>query len=109
MYTEFLEFLIYDANRHLNNGDLNILFKISKEYKIRTYDLFHYNINEIVGMAICLELPYCVARKLLDNDELYTDVVKYDGTHFVNCLHLTEGQEYVNFHIKKINKLLNED
>lgn len=108
MYIEFLESIIYDANPYLNQDDLKILFKISKDYQFRTYYLFHKNLNEIVGMAICHNLPYWVAKKLIDNDELYTDVVKYDGTHFINCLHLIEGQEYVNFHIEKINKLLDE-
>ena len=108
MYNEFLESIIIKINPKLSKEDLNVLYKISKEYEIPMNALMSKSLDEIVEIIVCYNVPYFVGKQFVCNDEIDADLVNSDNGYFYCCANNINGQEYVNFHIQKINRLINE-
>lgn len=105
----FLETIILKKNPCINAEDLKIIGKISSEYNVVNYieSILNDGICKILSWAIINELPFRVADKLLYNHQLMSPIVAKHGDRFVSDVKLKNDQEYIDFHIQRINKLIN--
>ena len=110
MENTFSEELIYTYNNNLKEGDLDKLDKLSYFYDVFScVDLvFHYDFQTILNYLVLNELPYFIASKLMFDNKLIHNFIEYDGEK-VFIVGDIFGSDYIQSHINKINKILQDE